>query len=116
MIDGSHVAEARISLSPTHAGGLRAPMASGGRSLLLNFPSLESPDRQRTIGAAIDPLEDAALEPGTSDVIVRLWFWAGEAQVYAVPGAQFTLWYAGRTVGRGSCCECSMTSLTESAE
>src|SRR5271155_5531054 len=101
MIDGSHAAEARIGLSPSSAGGLRSPMPSGGRSLLLKFPSLDSPDQQTTIGAVIDTLDGAALEPDIDDVTVSLWFWAGEAQIYATPGARFLLWYAGRVVGQG---------------
>ncbi len=101
MIDGSHVVEARIGLLTTSEGGLRAPMPSGGRSLLLKFGSLESPDQEMTIGAVIDTLDGAALDPGGRDVIVNAWFWADEAQVYAAPGARFLLWYAGRVVGQG---------------
>ena len=101
MTSGGHVAEARIGLSSASAGGLHAPMPSGGRSLLLRFPSLDSPGEQTTIGAAIETLDGAPLEPGTGGVTVRLRFWADEAQLYATPGAKFSLCYAGRTVGQG---------------
>jgi hypothetical protein len=101
VIDGNHAVEARISLSPSSETGLRFSMPSGGRSLLLRFRSLESPDQEITIGAAMCTVDGAALEPGCNAVSVRVWFWADEAQVYATPGAQFRLWYAGRTVGHG---------------
>ena len=101
MIEGNHVAEARITVAPASAGGPRFSMPSGGRSLLLKFSSLEDPDQQITMGAAIDTLDGTALKPGIDGVLVRLWFWADEAQVYATPGARFVLWYAGRAVGHG---------------
>ncbi len=101
MINGGHVVEARIGLSPASAGGLHAPMPSKSRSLLLGFPSQDSPDEHTTIGAAIETLDGAPLEPGTGGLAVRLRFWADEAQLHATPGAKFSLWYAGRTVGRG---------------
>ena len=101
MINGGHIVEARIALSPASAGGLHAPMPSEGRSLLLGFPSPDSPEEQTTIGAAIQTLDGAPLEPGTSGLTVHLRFWAGEAQLYATPGAKFSLWYAGRTAGQG---------------
>ena len=101
MIDGVHVAEARIGLPPAPAQGPQFWMPSGGRSLLLRFRSLENPDQQATIGAVIDTLDGSAIEPGITDVIVRLWFWADEAQVYAAPGTKYLLRYAGQTVGHG---------------
>lgn len=101
MTGGGHVAEARIGLSPASARGPQFSMPSGGRSLLLKFCSLDDPDQQTTIGAAIDTLDGSAIEPGITGVTVRLSFWAGEAQVYATPGAKFLLWYAGQTVGQG---------------
>jgi hypothetical protein len=101
LTGGGHAAEARIGLSPASAQGPQFSMPSGGRSLLLRFRSLEDPDQQTTIGAAIDTLDGSAIEPGITGVIVRLWFWADEAQAYATPGAKFLLWYAGRTVGQG---------------
>ena len=101
MIEGNHVAEARINMAPASAAGPQFSMPSGGRSLLLKFSSLDDPDQQTTIGAAIDTLDGTAIEPGIDGVVVRLWFWADEAQVYATPGAKFVLWYAGRAVGQG---------------
>jgi hypothetical protein len=101
MTGGRHVAEARIGLSPASAQGPQFSMPSGGRSLLLKFRSLEDPDQQTTIGAVIDTPDGSAIEPGIAGVIVRLWFWADEAQVYATPSAKFLLWYAGQTVGHG---------------
>jgi hypothetical protein len=96
MTGGGHVAEARIGLSPASAQGPRFSMPSGGRSLLLQFRSLEDPDQQTTMGAVIDTLDGSAIEPGIAGVTARLWFWADEAQVYATPGAKFLLWYAAR--------------------
>jgi hypothetical protein len=101
MIDGRHVAQARIGLSPDSAQGPQFSMPSGGRSLLLKFRSLEDPDQQTAMGAVIDTLDGSAIEPGIAGVTVHLWFWADEAQVYATPGATFLLWYAGQTVGQG---------------
>jgi hypothetical protein len=76
-------------------------MPSGGRSPLLKFRSLEDPDQQTTMGAVIDTPDGSAIEPGITGVIVHLWFWADEAQVYATPGATFLLWYAGQAIGHG---------------
>jgi hypothetical protein len=59
LINGGHLVEARIGLSPASAGGLHAPMPPESRSLLLKFPSLDSPDEQTTIGAAIETLDRA---------------------------------------------------------
>lgn len=96
-----HVVEARIGLASASAGGIREPMPSGARSLLLKFASLENAEREITIGAVLDTVDRTALEPGSSDVVVHAWFWADAAQVYATPGARFLLWYAGRIVGQG---------------
>jgi hypothetical protein len=101
VIEGNHVAEARINMAPASADGPRFSMPSGGRSLLLKFSSLDDPDQQTTIGAAIDTPDGTAIEPGIGRVIVRLWFWADEAQAHATPGAKFVLRYAGQTVGQG---------------
>lgn len=57
MIEGNHVAEARITMAPASAGGPQFSMPSGGRSLLLKFGSLNNPDQQTTIGAAINTLD-----------------------------------------------------------
>ncbi|WP_415857358.1 hypothetical protein [Sinomonas sp. G460-2] len=50
------------------------------------------------IGMLIDTGRD--LEPG-SQTIAKLSFWAPEGQVFAVQGADFRIWYAGRIVGEG---------------
>lgn len=100
MIGGKHAVEARVGLLPTESGGLRSPMPTGTRSLLLVFPSLEDPGREFQIGAVIDVIDGPALVPGADEVPVIVRFWADEAAVYATPGAVFTLWY-GRPVGRG---------------
>ena len=101
MTSGGHVAEARIGLSPASRGRPACANAAEKPSLLLRFPSLDSPGEQTTIGAATETLDGAPLEPGTGGLTVRLMFWADKAQLYATPGAKFSLWYAGRTVGQG---------------
>jgi uncharacterized membrane protein len=101
VIEGRHVVDARISMSPASGRRSQFSVRSGGRSLLLKFSSLECPGQEITIGAAISTADDSAIEPGIEDSTMRLWFWANEGQVYATPGARFVLWYAGRTVGQG---------------
>jgi hypothetical protein len=91
MIGGKPVAEARVGLLLSESGGLEAPMPTGTRSLLLVFPSLEDEGKEVMIGAVIDVMNGSALAPGAEGVPVPLRFWAGEAAVYAVPGAAFTL-------------------------
>jgi hypothetical protein len=100
MIEGKPVVEARVALFPAERGGLRSPMPTGTRSLLLVFRSLEDPGGDAKIGAVIDVVDMPALVPGTDEVPVVIRFWADEAAVYATPGAAFTLWYR-RPVGRG---------------
>jgi hypothetical protein len=100
MVGGKPAVEARVGLLPAESGGLRSPMPTGTRSLLLVFPSLEHPAEEVKIGAVIDVIDGPALVPGTDDVPVILRFWADEASVYATPGTRFTLWY-GRAVGEG---------------
>ncbi len=75
-------------------------MPTGTRSLMLVFPSLEDPAGEAKTGSVIDVIGGPALVPGTDEVPVIVWFWADEAEVYAMPGAAFTLWY-GRAVGTG---------------
>jgi hypothetical protein len=43
MIGGKPVVEARAGLLAAESGGLRSPLPTGVRSLLLVFPSLEHP-------------------------------------------------------------------------
>lgn len=92
--------EARLDLLPAGQGGLRVPMPTGSRSLLLAFASPEPDAEDVKIGAVIDVIGGAALVPGSAEVPVILRFWADEAAVYATPGVSFTLWY-GRAVGTG---------------
>jgi hypothetical protein len=100
VIGGKPAMEARVGLFPAESGGLRRPMPTGTRSLLLVFPSLEDPGREIQIGAVIDVANGPALVPGTDKVRVIIRFWADEAGAYATPGAGFTLWY-GRAIGTG---------------
>jgi hypothetical protein len=99
-VTGRPVAKARLQLLSAESGGLRSPMPTGTRSLLLAFASLEHEGEDVKIGAVIDVVGSPALEPGTKELPVIMRFWAEEAAVYATPGAAFTLWY-GRTVGAG---------------
>lgn len=94
------VVGARVRLLPAESGGLRGPMPTGTRSLMLVFPSLEDAAEEVQIGAVIDVVGEPALVPGRDEVPVVIQFWADEAAVYATPGAAFTLWYGG-TVGSG---------------
>jgi hypothetical protein len=100
MIGGKPVVEARVALFPAEPGGLRSPMPTGTRSLLLVFRSPEATGGEVKIGAVIDVVGRQTLVPGTDEVPVVIRFWADEAAVYATPGVAFTLWY-GRPVGRG---------------
>lgn len=92
--------EARLGLFPAESGGLRTPMPTGTRSLLLAFRSLERPAEEVKIGAVIDVIGGPALIPGADEVTAIIRFWGDEAAVYATPGTAFTLWY-GRVVGNG---------------
>jgi hypothetical protein len=100
MIGGKPVVEARVGLLAAESGGLRSPLPTGTRSLLLVFPSLEYSGGEVKIGAVIDVIDGSALVPGTDGVAVTIRFWADQAAVWATPGAAFTLWY-GRVVGKG---------------
>jgi hypothetical protein len=97
---GKPTVEARLKLLPTELGGLRNPIPSGSRSLLLAF-ARPGPDAEDVkIGAVIDVIGGSALVPGGAEIPVNIRFWADEAAVYATPGVSFTLWY-GHTVGTG---------------
>jgi hypothetical protein len=100
VIGGKQAVEARLGLLPTESGGLRSPMPTGTRSLLLAFTSLEHQGKEVKVGAVIDVVGGQTLVPGAADVSVVIRFWADEAAVYATPGASFTLWY-DRLVGTG---------------
>jgi hypothetical protein len=98
-----HRVHAELTLAPTEEGGLKAPMPSGTRSLLLQFPA---PGREPvTLGAEVTADDQAELAPGSSGVRGVAHFWADEAHGVAVPGAAFVLWYGGREVGQGNVLE-----------
>lgn len=100
MIGGKPAVEARLALLPAEQGGLRSPVPTGSRSLLLAFASLQPDGEEVKIGAVIDVIGRSTLVPGAVEVPVVIRFWADEAAVYATPGAAFTLWY-GHAVGTG---------------
>jgi hypothetical protein len=100
VIRGKPTVKGLVSLLAAELGGLRAPVPSGTRSLVLVFSSLEAPDEEVKFGAVIDVTDGPALVPGADQVPVIIRFWADEAAVYATPGAAFTLWYGG-LVGQG---------------
>ena len=100
MIGGKPAVEARLALLPAERGGLRSPMPTGSRSLLISFAPDEPDGEDVKIGAVIDVADGLELVPGSAEVPVTLRFWADEAAVYATPGVSFTLWY-GRAVGTG---------------
>lgn len=91
----SVVGKAIIELFATEHGGLKAPMPSGTRSLLVSFVDSEEPE---TFGAVIDDENGEALTPGSAHL------WSEVAEVYGSKGAKFNLHY-GREVGRGEIVE-----------
>jgi len=93
--------KAEIELFPTPEGGLREPMPLNTTSLLLVFESLDddSPGKVQ-IGGHIAAADRSALAAGDR-VQVAVDFWADIGAIYATPGVQFKLWYAGRIVGVG---------------
>jgi len=94
-----HRVHAELTLTLIDEGGLKAPMPSGTRSLLLRFPV--SGHEPLTLGAEVTAQGQAELAPGADGVRVIVHFWADEASDVAVPGARFAVWYGGREVGRG---------------
>jgi hypothetical protein len=100
VVGGKPTVEARLVLLSAERGGLRSPMPTGSRSLLLAFASPEPDAEDVRIGAVIDVIGGPALVPGSAEVPVIVRFWADEAEGYATPGVSFTLWY-GRAVGTG---------------
>lgn len=92
---------AKIELLSTAEGGLREPMSLPTTSLLLLFQSLDdaSPGEVQ-IGAHIVAPDRSSIAAGDK-VHVAIDFWAEVGRIYATPGAEFRLWYAGRVVGIG---------------
>lgn len=92
-------ARSHIQLSEKADGGLTHPLPSPCRSLFL---TVEDPLEPRGIqlGVQIRTEFGAVLIPGTATT-VQLTFWADEADLYIVPGRDFTLTYPRRVVGSG---------------
>lgn len=81
---------------PTRAGGLKEPLPTPTRHLLLVFgPAADA----LQIGAEIDIDGAVALAPGRR-YDVQLTFWAPEASQEIANRTEFELW-AGHTVGSG---------------
>jgi hypothetical protein len=57
------------------------------------------------LGVRITTAGGEPLVPGASGMAAELEFWSDLAEVYVVPGAQFTLRYPIRVVGRGKVLE-----------
>ncbi len=93
-----HVVCAEVDLAPVEQGGLRVPMPSGTRSLLLQFR--EGEEQPLSLGAELAVEGGGELIPGATGVQVLAHFWADEARSVALPPKAFVLWY-GREVGRG---------------
>jgi hypothetical protein len=93
-----HVVYVEVELAPSDQGGLKAPMASGTRSLLLQFQADEG--QPISLGAELAVEGGGELVPGAKAMQVLARFWADEARSVALPPQSFVLWY-GREVGRG---------------
>lgn len=87
---------ATVELLSSNAGGLKTPVPSGTRSLLISFRDSEE---EETFGAVIEALDGRDLTPG-STILVRLAFWSDTARIYGSRGATFGILY-GREVGWG---------------
>ena len=102
MIDrGLATFEGVLSLLPTEDGGLRGPLPSPTRSLVLIFAEGKEPVAPWTIGAQITVLGSGELRPGIEDVPVRIEFWAAnEGEALVADNQAFSVWI-GRIVGSG---------------
>ena len=96
-----HRAVAKVSLRPTHEGGLASPVEPGHKSLLFSFGEDDDED-DVTLGALFEDVEGNS-GPGAS-FRGTLWFWQDVAALHATPGARFTIWYGG-SVGSGQILE-----------
>lgn len=99
----SVVGKAIIELFATEHGGLKAPMPSGTRSLVVSFADSEEAE---TFGVVLTGENGEDLAPGTTHT-VTLAFWSDVAEIYGGCGAKFSLQY-GRKVGRGEIVEAVM--------
>lgn len=92
---------ASLSLYPSAEGGLHAPMKSPTRSLVLIFRSdFGRKEADVQVGVVVHGLDIDVLHPGET-VMVDLEFWSDLERSFAVEGAEFKAWYAGRIVGSG---------------
>ncbi len=98
MTTTGHVVCIEVELAPSEQGGLKAPMPSGTRSLLLQFPADQG--QPVSLGAELAVEGGGELVPGANGILVLAHFWADEARTVALPPKTFVLWY-GREVGRG---------------
>ena len=96
----SVVGQAIVELFETSQGGLKGPMPSGTRSLLVSFADSEEGE---TFGAVIEDANGKDLTPGSTR-LVKLSFWSDVAEIYGSRGAKFSIQY-GRDVGRGEIVE-----------
>ena len=90
-------ATATLDLLATSAGGLRNPLPSGTRSLLLQFDTAAG---EVTLGAVLETEGGSPISPGQTHH-VRVAFWADESEAVVQRGGRFVVWYA-RTVGSGT--------------
>jgi hypothetical protein len=97
---GSVRAFGRITLTEGDEGGLRAPMPSPARSLLLRLDGGTGVG-ELDIGVQITTPDGAPLKPGTSELAVELVFWSDLADLHIAPRCEFELRYPIRVVGRG---------------
>jgi hypothetical protein len=94
-------AKARVEMNDTADGGLLAPMLSPCRSLILRIKQDIAEENETNLGVQITTQSGEPLSPGIAGVAVDLLFWSDLADVFVVPGAQFTLRYPNRVFGHG---------------
>ncbi len=92
----THTRRGEIEMLPTDAGGLREPLPTPTRHLLLVFAADPA---ALQLGADITTTGDEPLKPGGT-YSIQLTFWAPEAPDALAHREAFDLW-AGRTVGSG---------------
>ena len=78
-------------------GGLVGPLQPGNRSLLFAFPAPEAGEEPVPFGAVVERIVGGG--PGTR-CAAQLLFWHDLAELYALPGVGFDIWYS-RVIGRG---------------
>lgn len=94
---------AHVTFASPDMGGLRAAMINPTPSLILLFATLDQEsgvlEEDQQLGAVLD-VGQTAIQPGWVGP-ATLSFWSDLGRIYATPGSQFRLWYAGRVVGDG---------------